>query len=242
MVGELIGTVGGDIIGSGDRRKARRAMEAALADIANTNAEAGPSAYEDLKSDPALRAAQIGALRRLEREGAEGGMGLQSRVALNEAAGDVSRRERGSREAILQQMAMRGNAGGGASLAANLTNQQGSADRNAAFGARAAADARARALQATSMSGNLAGGIRGQDWGEGSDRAGNLDALSRFNASSRLTKAGMMANVRVGQANQSNADADRWTSRGAGIGAGYDAWETDGIDPKTGDPKKRGIF
>lgn len=222
-LGEVGGSIVGDVLGSRDRARARRAMENALRDIANSNPEAGPSAYLDIQEDPTLRAAQVGALKRFEREAAEDGLGLQSRVALNEAAGDVARRERGAREAILQQMAMRGGAGGGASLAANLTNQQGAADRNAAFGALAASDARARALSAAAQSGNLAGEVRGQDYGVSSDRAGAQDALSRFNASQRLTRAGMMANVRMGQSARADQDSDRWMDRGAGVGSAVGA-------------------
>ncbi len=221
--GYAVGAGLGELLGGGAAAKARRR---ALLELQGINEEAGPSAYEDLRTDPALRNAQIAAARRLASEGAEGGLGIQSRVALNESAGDMARRERGGREAILQQMAMRGAGGSGASLAAQLQNQQGSADRNAAFGARAAADARQRALAATAQSGEFAGGIRGQDWGEGAQKAGALDALSRFNASQRLTKGGM---VYGGRMTNANADAEHWNrlAGGTGYAAGsvYDAWD-----------------
>ncbi len=215
-----VGAGGGYAIGSGlgelfGGDAAARARRRALAQLQGVDEQSGPSAFETLRSDPALRSAQIAALRRIQSEGTEGGLGLQSRVALNEAAGNVAQRERGSREAIVQNMAMRGNRGGGAELAANLMNQQGSADRNAAFGARAASDARQRALAATAQSGELAGGVRGQDWGEGAQRAGAQDALSRFNASQRLTKAGM---VYGGQNANADAEAERWKKLGGGAG------------------------
>ncbi len=217
-LGYAVGSGLGELIGGGAAARARRR---ALEELRGVKEEAGPSAYENIRSlsDPTLRLAQMGALRQLQETGGAGGLDLGSRVALNQAAADTARRERGSREAILQQMAMRGAGGSGASLAAQLANQQGAAERNAMSGEQAAADARARALAATAQSGELAGGIRGQDWGEASQRAGALDALSRFNASQRLTKGGM---IYGGQTSDADADAERKKRLfgGAGMAAG----------------------
>ena len=221
--GELIGGMVGDLYAEGDRARARKAMRDALSSLYGEDIEAGPSAYEQIQADPRLRMAQLSALDRLQREGDAGGMGVEDRVAQNQAAADVARRERGTREAILQNMAMRGQGGSGVELAANLTNQQGAADRNAAAGAQNAADARKRYLSSVMASGQLAGGIRGQDYGEESGKASARDAIERFNSSQRLTRAGMANNIRMGQAKRYDDEADRWRDRGAGLGAGAGA-------------------
>jgi hypothetical protein len=171
-------------------------------DILNADVEAG-------ETRPEINDAQLYALRRMKEEAEQGGMGVQDRAALAQAQNETARRERGSREAILQNMAMRGQSGGGTELAASLSNQQGSADRSSAAGTQAAADARRRALEATAATGSMAGSIRGQD-----------DSVNEFNAAQRLRQAGMAANVRTGQANAANADANLWTNRGAGAGSG----------------------
>lgn len=217
--GEVVGGIVGDIMGSGDRKRARRAMEQALQDIMASNPEVDRSSWLDVETDPALRMAQTEALQGFQREARAGGMGVQSRAALAQAGADTARRERGAREAILQGMAARGQAGQGAELAATLANQQGAAERNAIAGTQAAADARRRQLQALSESGKMAGGMRGQDFTERGGKASALDEIARFNADARLRRAGMLANVRSGQAAQYEDSADRWRRRGAGVGS-----------------------
>lgn len=202
--GEFVGGVLGDIAGAGDRARARRYWQD-LQDL-------GPSAYDQIATDPRLRDAQMTALDRLSREGSAGGMGVEDRVALAQAQGETARRERGSREAILQGMAMRGQGGSGVELAATLANQQGAAEQNAMSGAQAAADARRRALSATMQSGQLGGSIRGQDYGEKANRASATDAIARFNADQRMKKAAALSGMALD-------DSKRWSDRGAGAGS-----------------------
>lgn len=202
VVGGLLGGVAGGLFGGSSKRKqADKQRELALQDLLNSNPEMEASAFDGISTDPVLRQAQLDALKGLQAEGNAGGLTIQSRAALNEANALQAQRERGSREAILQNMAQRGMSGSGTELAAALQNQQASADRSAATGTQAAADARQRALQAMSASGQMAGSVRGQDFGEASTKAAAKDARARFNASQRLTRAGMTANVRTGNAN-----------------------------------------
>lgn len=203
-VGEFVGGVIGDIAGAGDRRKARGYWED-LPDL-------GPTEFTTIATDPRLRDAQMTALARLSREGAANGMGVEDRVALQQAQGETAQRERGAREALLQNMAMRGQSGSGVELAANLASQQGAAQSNAMAGAQAAADARRRALAATAQSGALGGGIRGQDYGEQANRATAADSIARFNADQRMKKATALSGM-------SMQDAKRWSDRGAGAGS-----------------------
>jgi hypothetical protein len=210
------GEVIGGLFGGDDEKRARRERERALAELAGLNVEAGPSSLDSYNADPRMRLAQVGAVDELGRVGREGGMDIGSRVALREAQDETSARERGSREAILQNMAMRGQGGGGAELAAQLTNQQGSAARDASTGARAAADARTRALTALTQSGQLAGQTRGQDFGEASGKAAARDAIEQFNASQRLSRGTAVAGLRVGNAEARYGEGRR---RNSGIGS-----------------------
>ncbi len=217
--GEILGGIAGEIFGRKDRKRARKLAEQSVRDVEGVNAEAGDSAMGGVNADPRMVAAQRSVLSRLMQEGNASGLGLQDRVALSEAQGQVGRQERGSREAILQSMSQRGMGGSGAELAAALTNQQGSADRSASVGARAAADARGRQLAALSQSGEMAGTVRGQDFGEQSEKAQAADAIAKFNAAQRLSKGGMLSGARGGQAGVYGNQADRFAQMGAGIGS-----------------------
>jgi hypothetical protein len=217
-IGEVGGSLLGGLFGKGDRRRQRQAIDAALRDVQGADAEAD-SSWGGVETDPALRVVQRSVLDKLAREGSSTGLDVQDRAALSEAQGQVARQERGSREAILQDMARRGMSGSGSELAAALANQQGSADRSASVGAAAAADARGRQLAALSASGEMAGAVRGQDFGEKAAKAAGLDSVATFNANNRLRKAGLVSGVRLGQAAQAGADAERWGGIGAGLGS-----------------------
>jgi hypothetical protein len=213
------GEVIGGLFGGDDEKRARHERERALAELAGLDVEAGPSSLDSYNADPRVRLAQLGAMDELGRVGREGGMDIGSRVAFREAQDETSARERGSREAILQSMAMRGQGGGGAELAAQLTNQQGAAARDASTGARAAADARTRALTALTQSGQLAGQTRGQDFGEAAGKAAAHDRIATFNASQRLNRGTAVAGMRMGNANAMDQDAAQKRSRNSGLGS-----------------------
>jgi hypothetical protein len=210
------GEVVGGLIGGDDEKRARRERERALRELAGLDIEADPSSLDSYNADPRLRLAQLGAIDEFGRVARQGGLDLQSRVALRDAMDETSAQERGNREAILQNMASMGQGGGGASLAAQLSNQQGAAARNAQVGRGAAADARQRALDALATSGQLAGETRGQDFGEASGKAAARDAINQFNASQRLSRGTTIAGLRTG-----NAAAEYGTGRrrNSGIGA-----------------------
>jgi hypothetical protein len=210
------GEVIGGLFGGDDEKRARAERERALRELAGLDVEAGPSSLDAYSADPRLRVAQLGAVDELGRVGRAGGMDIGSRVALREAQDETSARERGSREAILQNMAMRGQSGGGAELAAQLTNQQGAAASAASTGAMAAAEARTRALTALTQSGQLAGQDRGQDFGEAEGKAAARDTIGRFNASQRLSRGTALAGMRVGVAGANEGQGRRQNS---GIGS-----------------------
>lgn len=174
------------------------------------NPEAGASAYTTLGPDPALRAAQMRSLSALQ-DIAAGRLQPMDQIRQQQAMDAANRNEQGQRGAIMQHMAARGMAGSGAELAAQLAAQQGGANRAYAAGSEAAANANQRALSAIGQSGQMAGNIRGQDWGEAAQRAGALDAMSRFNAGQRVAKAGMQTGALDAQGRRNVA---QWTGLG----------------------------
>jgi len=144
----------------------------------------GPSNWEGVKSDPQMKQAQLDALARLETVGAEG-LDSQDKLALTQIQNRNQQAERGSREALMQGMQRRGMGGSGAELAAQLSSQQGSADRQSMEGMQVASMAQQRALDAMMQRGSLAGQMRGQDFGEQASKADALDRIKQFNTTLR---------------------------------------------------------
>lgn len=146
----------------------------------------GPSATGEISLDPAYKAAQMRALDELSAIGEGGGMRLSDAAALEDVMGKVRSSERGSREAILANQRERGVAGSGSELAAQLANQQNSAQNAYAQGLGVAANAQDRALEAIIQGGSLAGDIRGQEFGEEYKKASAADEIARFNAQNQI--------------------------------------------------------
>ncbi len=145
---------------------------------------------KNVRVDPRLREAQLSALRQLQEVGDSQGLDIESRAELEQMKSELGAQERGQREAIMQSMASRGMSGSGLELASMLQSQQGSANRAAQSGFQIAADARRRALQAIMDSGELAGSVRSQDFGEQSAVAEAQDAINRFNTANRQDVSG----------------------------------------------------
>ena len=151
------------------------------------------SAMEGVSTDPRLKQAQLAALSSLQEIGSSGGMTATERAQLAKVQGEVAQADRGRRAAILQNMQSRGMGGSGMELLAQLQSSQGATDRASQAGLDISGMAQQRALQALNQAGGMAGGIRGQDFGEQSQIAAAKDAIAKFNA----------ANTQ--QANQFNA-------------------------------------
>lgn len=102
-----------------------------------------------------------------------------------------AQKQKGAREAIMQNYAERGIAGSGGELASQLLNQQASADRGAQGAFDIAALGKMRALEALTSSGDLAGRVRGQEFGEQAQQASAQDAINAFNINQEMqTRAG----------------------------------------------------
>lgn len=160
----------------------------------------GKSNFEDLSSDPRLKADQMAALSALKELADNGGMTAQDRANLARIQSQVAQADRGRRDAILQNAHARGMSGGGQELLAQLQSSQAATDRSAQQGLDVAGMAQQRALEAMMQSGQLAGNIRGQDWDEAARRAAAMDAINTFNTS----QANDMSRFNVSQGNEVN--------------------------------------
>lgn len=141
----------------------------------------GKSELSNVTTDPRLKEAQMAALASLQDVPSQGGMSATDRTRFNQMQSELNRNEGAQRAAIMQDMARRGQSGSGMELAAQLMNQQGSAERASMQGMDIKAQAERRALEAMMQGGQLAGSIRGQEYGEKSAAAQAQDAINRFN-------------------------------------------------------------
>ncbi|HET9554900.1 MAG TPA: hypothetical protein VFP50_18185 [Anaeromyxobacteraceae bacterium] len=216
-VGAAIGGLGGGILGAlspdgseYDARK-RALIDMALRQIQDTNAEAGQSNYA---TNPDF----LGAMEAY-RDRSQGGMSGADRLAQQQAMNDAATASRMREGAILNGLASRGQAGGGAELAARLANAQGTTTAQFNAGANQAAAAQARALESLRGWGTMAG-----------QQAGSQDAISQFNAQQRLNKAAMVGNVATGNASVYAQDAQRERQQSAGTLQGLGNAANTGVD------------
>lgn len=194
-IGGFIGSAIGDWATQDERRKQlamieeqRRLFESLPTNIQAEQealSELGPSAYESLSEDPRLRVEQMRTLSALRELADAGGMDPQARAALAETQAAGAAQERAQRGSILDQFSRRGGGSGNQALLAALVSQQGAAQRAGMEGLQAAGDASARRYRALMDAGNVAGQVRGQDYGVASDRAGAMDRVSAYNAANR---------------------------------------------------------
>lgn len=140
----------------------------------------GPTAYEDINTDPRLKQAQMSVLETLSKMSGEG-LTATDRMELNAARRQVAGDARAQQESILQNMAARGAGGSGMELAARLSSQQAAADRSSQESDRLMAMAQQRMLQAVQQQGSLAGQVRQQDFGEQEAVARAKDQIANFN-------------------------------------------------------------
>ena len=209
-IGALTGLFSPD--GSEDEARKRALIEQALAQLQGTNAEAGAS-------DFATNADFAGAMGDLRARAQQGGMSGADRLAAEQAQNDAAAQARMREGAIMNSLASRGQAGGGSELAARLANSQGATVAQHSAGATQAAAAQQRALQSLQGWGTMAG-----------QQAGAKDAISQFNASQRLNKAGMYGSLAMGGAGVYGQDAQRQRQQSAGTLQGLGDAANAGVD------------
>ena len=146
--------------------------------------------------DPGLRAAQQQALSQLQGIGTEGGLNATDRAQLARIQSQSAQADRGSREAIMQNMNARGMGGSGMELIQKLSSQQAATDRNAQQGLDVAAMAQRRALEALMQSGQLAGSMSQEDLQMQERRASAQDSINRFNTQNSQSILGTNVDAR----------------------------------------------
>ena len=222
----ILGGLLGNAAASGDQDEARRMrqnaidqwkgilvpsvgdQQVALSRYQNTGAyhpeleqthQQGKTHFSGIQTDPHIRQAQYQALGRLQDVASQGGMTAEDKDRYLQMQSENARQERGQREAITQNMASRGMGGSGMELASQLQAQQSGANRNADQSMGVQAMAQHRALQAMMGWGELAGQMRGQQFGEQGEAARAQDMINQFNTRNQQGVAG--ANIdRMNQA------------------------------------------
>ena len=145
---------------------------------------ADPSAMTSISTDPALKDAQMNALKSLQ-DLSEGGLSAQDQADLSRIQTQEQSKARGAREAVLQNAAERGAGGGGLELLSQMKANQDAASNASQRDLDVAGMAQQRALAALSGAGSLAGNIQNQDFNQQASVANAQDAISRFNAGQR---------------------------------------------------------
>jgi hypothetical protein len=217
-VGAVAGPIIGGIMGGKQQKKAQAAAEAALAQARAIIEQVGAppdlsakiimeefrkvgiytpeleeavnlqaSKVSQIQEDKALRDTQVKALQEISKRG-RAGLTPEERAQFNLSRGEVQRDLEAKNQQIVQNLAMRGQAGGGAEIAARLLSSQESADRASEEADRINAAASARALSAISQSGELSGNLRTQDFNVENIKASSADEFDRFNVSNQIAR------------------------------------------------------
>lgn len=208
----IIGGIMGGSAASSEAKRARRAYEAALAQIAGVRVptveeqqlvlerpelvgeyqamleqtpEELATQMAGVSTDPRLAQAQMQALQSLTERG-EQGLSAMDRAAFDQLQRSVAQQEQSRQQGILQNMAQRGVGGSGMELAARLQSSQNAADRAQQEAMQLAAQSQQARLQALAQAGALGGNVRQQEFGEKSDVARAKDVMSQFNLQNQL--------------------------------------------------------
>lgn len=134
-----------------------------------------------------VSAAQKQALQQLT-DLSKTGINAQDRLALNQIQTQTARDNQAQQNSIIQNLAARGQAGGGAELAARLIASQNGANQEAQGGLQVAANAQQRALQALGAMGSQANTMRGQEFTENQANTGIANEQNRFNTTNQLAQ------------------------------------------------------
>lgn len=145
----------------------------------------GPSAMEGISTDPALRAAQLNALSRLQGISDAGGKDAQFQADATRLLTDVNANLRGNQGAIQQNLATRGLSGGMTELVSRQQAAQEAANRQSQMGLDLNAQAQQRALSALMGSAELGGQMEQRQFGQQSQIAQAKDLINKFNLQNR---------------------------------------------------------
>lgn len=202
----VVGGLVGNLMGSSDRKRARKAMKAALAEL---NALGVPpdlskeiiyqqfeqvgiltpeleedmamaeSEFNNIKEDQNLKNTQLEALNMFKQQ-AETGLGGEERAALNQIQQATRQDVRAKQEQILADQQRRGMAGSGNELIAQLHASQAGADAASNQGNELMAMIAQRVRQGAQDMAGTAESMRAQDYQVASDKATALDARNQY--------------------------------------------------------------
>lgn len=189
--------------------EAQVAMSVAYGDISPEQAVAhtvGKSAFNDIISDPKLRAQQLDVIDRLDEVSRKGYTDIE-RAAIQKSLDQVQTRIRGENEGIKQDLRDRGLYNSGRELVMRQMAQQAGTNLASQNALDVQAEGLKRALDALGQSGQLATTTRGQDWSENSAKAQANDQTNQFNAnmSTQVALANMNAANQAKLTNASNS-------------------------------------
>ena len=156
------------------------------------------------------QAAQLQALRQMQGIAGAGGYTNLERDQIAQAQRQAAGYEKSQRDAQLQQMQMRGMAGGGGEMAARLQAQQGGANRASGAATDIATQAQMRALQAMQAGGQI-GAQQQASAGQQQTMVGNrAAAVDQFNqANTNRQQSVQQRNAAAQTAARQQATQDR---------------------------------
>jgi hypothetical protein len=214
VAGGILGGIGGFLSAASqesDQKKRDRLLQQAAQEIANIpTPELKFQAYEELKSaglftpelekeikvadseyekiatDPRLKEAQMGALASLQDLAKSGGLDAMDKANLEQARRRAALDSANQQAAVQESMARRGIGGSGLEMVQRQMAAQSAANQANAADLQIQGEARRRALEAMQQSGQLAGNVREQDFGEQAKIAAAKDELNRFRAQNAI--------------------------------------------------------
>lgn len=200
-LGSGLGAYFGDQMSRGDLDKILQYLQAQYDDTSKLDpSQLGKTAFDS--ADPATRAAQMKALNQLAGISDAQGLDPMARAANAASERQAAGYEQSQRGAINQDMQARGMGGSGAEMASLLQAQQSGANRVATADQQNAATAQQRQMAAIEGAGQLAGGIRGQDY----QKAGAEDSAKEKAWKAALDRLAAMGHARGDMANFYAAD------------------------------------
>ena len=148
----------------------------------------GPSALEEISTDPRLKADMMSALEGL-RERSQTGLTEQDKFAMEELMGQVGAQEKAQRSAIEQEMQRRGTADSGTALAAKLQGSTAGANAARQQAMQMAAQGQQQRMAALQNLGQMSGQMQSQDFSQQAQKASARDAIAQANAMNRQNVA-----------------------------------------------------
>lgn len=202
----IVGGLVGNLMGQGDRNKAKAAMKQAMAELEavgyppdlskeiifkqfeqvgiltpelEEDLQLAQSEFSMIKEDANLRNTQLEALNKFKQQ-ATGGIAGDERAAMNEILQKQRQEQQAAQQNILADAQRRGQSGGGNSLIAQLQATQSAAGQASNQGMDLMSLLAQRVRQGTQDMSGAAQNVRTQDYNVASDKANAIDARNQF--------------------------------------------------------------